>query len=643
MEMQRKIRDQKYKLGFLKPDTFAEDRLLRQPPGVCVMLVMYNRYHNYAAKQLYRINENGRFSVPKKYVGTKLVSVAKRFWPSKRFWPPGPYDPTFVQQCDEYEAAWKQYEAEKPEKDTHSEFDHSATAIEFRRCRDVLEELLTEWKVDNKLRKEFEDGYDAAWDKLDDDLFNTARLITCGIYIQISVHDYLRALMGFHQFDTNFTLDPRSDFDQKKTTRGIGNQVTVEFNLLYRFHCAISRKDETYTEDYIKQWLKIKEPSKSSLQEFLAAMGRVTAEKKARKEKYPEEQDPEPWEVTFGIPGDPSRHYERNKVTNLFDDAKLIDALTSAMDDPISNFGPRNVPRSLKAVEMMGITQARRWETGTLNDFREFFGMKRHATFESMTKNVEIQNAMRELYEHPDKVELYPGVFCEADEFMGLDPGPREASSALWTAIFSDAITLVRSDRFYTVDWNTNSLTSWGMNEVTPDNETCKSSVFHRLIQRAFPGWFPYDSIRFFHPFYTAQQNATFAKAQGYAGEFRMSPKPTIKSEGKSLMLYDVNSSNPNKPEKPLYITEFEEIAFVLLNTAKFKHPALAKSGSLPRHMQAILTPAYQKSLPGIEDGQIMDTGPELAKYLDELMRSVVKRESISMSNSAFQIDVTRE
>jgi hypothetical protein len=33
MEMQRKIRDDKYKLGLLKPDTFAEDRLLRQPPG----------------------------------------------------------------------------------------------------------------------------------------------------------------------------------------------------------------------------------------------------------------------------------------------------------------------------------------------------------------------------------------------------------------------------------------------------------------------------------------------------------------------------------------------------------------------------------------------------------------------------------
>ena len=30
-------------------------------------------------------------------------------------------------------------------------------------------------------------------------------------------------------------------------------------------------------------------------------------------------------------------------------------------------------------------------------------------------------------------------------------PGPSDVDSALWAAIFSDAITLVRSDRFYTV------------------------------------------------------------------------------------------------------------------------------------------------------------------------------------------------
>lgn len=62
-----------------------------------------------------------------------------------------------------------------------------------------------------------------------------------------------------------------------------------------------------------------------------------------------------------------------------------------------------------------------------------------------------MQNALRDLYDHPDKVELYPGIFCESDETMNLDPGPKKDTYTLWSAIFSDAVTLVRSDRFYTV------------------------------------------------------------------------------------------------------------------------------------------------------------------------------------------------
>ena len=50
--------------GLLKPDTFAEKRLLGQPPGVNVILVMYSRFHNYVADVLLKINENGRFTLP---------------------------------------------------------------------------------------------------------------------------------------------------------------------------------------------------------------------------------------------------------------------------------------------------------------------------------------------------------------------------------------------------------------------------------------------------------------------------------------------------------------------------------------------------------------------------------------------------
>jgi hypothetical protein len=673
MEMQRKVRDGKYKLGLLKPDTFAEDRLLRQPPGVCIMLVMYNRYHNYAARQLARINENGRFSVPQQYSKTKLVSLVKAFFSDPNVDTSTP--------CEEYEKAWKDWVAAQPEGDVPDkpatgggvESDESPEGKALAHCTEILEAFLS--SVDPKAREAFEEAHDAAWSKLDDDLFNTARLITCGMYVQVSVHDYLRALMGFHQFDTNFTLDPRADFDQRKTTRGIGNQVTVEFNLLYRFHCAISLRDETYTEEFMKKVMGFDDPKSVPLPLFLAKM--VETQYAGAKN---------PWEVKFGIPDEvpthngndsskptqngngngsttltqnghgngsaclsggnkqmfsvppaaaQSQNFVRNPITKLFDDGQMLNALTQAMDEPISNFGPRNVPKCLKPVEILGIMQARKWGVGTLNDFRDFFRLPRHATFESVTKNVDIQNALRDLYEHPDKIELYPGIFCESDEYMGLDPGPTEANSALWSAIFSDAITLVRSDRFYTVDWNTNSLTSWGMKEVTPDNDICKSSVFHRLIQRAFPGWFPPDTIRFFHPFYTSQQNANFAKAQSHDSDFK-------ETEASTKLVVDP----VHKPGKPWYLDQVESISEVLRkHSGNFVNPALYNhQSSWPKVVAAVLEDDKKPTVsPAVLDRQVMAVEADLKRYLNELMRSIVNRESVAMTKSTFQIDATRD
>ena len=49
--------------GKLKPDCYSEKRLLAFPPGVSVILVMFNRFHNYVAEQLLAINEGGRFDL----------------------------------------------------------------------------------------------------------------------------------------------------------------------------------------------------------------------------------------------------------------------------------------------------------------------------------------------------------------------------------------------------------------------------------------------------------------------------------------------------------------------------------------------------------------------------------------------------
>lgn len=62
-EMQYKVRNRNGR-GLLHPDVFAEDRLLFLPPPVCVLLVLFNRNHNYIARRLLEINERGTWKDP---------------------------------------------------------------------------------------------------------------------------------------------------------------------------------------------------------------------------------------------------------------------------------------------------------------------------------------------------------------------------------------------------------------------------------------------------------------------------------------------------------------------------------------------------------------------------------------------------
>lgn len=69
---------------------------------------------------------------------------------------------------------------------------------------------------------------------------------------------------------------------------------------------------------------------------------------------------------------------------------------------------------------------------------------------------------MKALYGHPDNVELYTGLMTEATKEVcppssGLCPG-----FTISEAILSDAVALVRGDRFYTLEYGPESLTSFG-------------------------------------------------------------------------------------------------------------------------------------------------------------------------------------
>lgn len=114
-------------------------------------------------------------------------------------------------------------------------------------------------------------------------------------------------------------------------------------------------------------------------------------------------------------------------------------------------FGANNIPTCLKAVSILGMMQARKWNIGSLNEFRKFFGLKVHDTFESINSDPVVADQLKHLYEHPDYVEMYPGLVSE-DAKVPMVPGVGIAPTfTISRAILSDAVTLVRGDRFYTV------------------------------------------------------------------------------------------------------------------------------------------------------------------------------------------------
>jgi hypothetical protein len=51
---------------------------------------------------------------------------------------------------------------------------------------------------------------DSAWINYDNDLFQTARLINCGLYVNIILKDYVRTILSLNRTGTLWDLDPRS-------------------------------------------------------------------------------------------------------------------------------------------------------------------------------------------------------------------------------------------------------------------------------------------------------------------------------------------------------------------------------------------------------------------------------------------------
>lgn len=405
--------------GMIKPDAFADKRLIANPPGVCVLLIMFNRFHNHVAANLAKINENNRFPKP-------APNLSK----------------------EETAAAWKRY---------------------------------------------------------DEALFQTARLVTSGLYINIMLIDYVRNIVNLNRVDTQWTLDPRQEMGvsvgtKDGATSGVGNAVSAEFNLCYRWHSCISEMDDLWIQNFYKQLLG----------DNYGVMDMQTLIMAVKKFEMTVPEDP----------GERSFSGLQRGADGKFNDDELVDAMCTAIEQPGGAFGARNVPRIMKPVEMLGIIRGRRWNLAGLNEFRKHFGLKAYETFEDINSDPEVAGQLRNLYQHPDYVELYPGIVAEEAKGpmvpgVGITP-----TYTISRVVLSDAVSLVRGDRYYTTDYHPGNLTHWGFKEVEYDLNVNNGCMFYKLFLRAFPSHFRQNSVYAHFPMVIPSENRKILRSLGWMHRF---------------------------------------------------------------------------------------------------------------------------
>ncbi|TAQ83976.1 hypothetical protein B7494_g7707 [Chlorociboria aeruginascens] len=387
--------------GKLKPDCFSEKRILGFPPGVGVLLIMFNRFHNYVVTCLLLINESDRFTKPR------------------------------------------------------------------------------------------EDAPKATWDEYDNDLFQTGRLITTGLYVNIIMKDYVRTILSLNRTDSKWDLDPRTEqgksFFSTSAPEGTGNQVSAEFNLIYRWHSAISEQDDLWTQSIYAKWFPGRKPEDIPIHELLATLREMD-------KQIPDEPLARPFANLERLPD------------GTYPSTSLVNILTSSITSVAGSFGANRIPKSMRAVEILGIIQARSWNIASLNEFRAFSGLTPHATFEDINPDPIVAEKLRTLYDHPDRVELYPGLVAEKPK------PPMSPGSGLCV----------------------NFTTSFHEIQVNPIND---GVIFYKLVLNAFPDNFQGDSIYAHFPFVIPSESIKILKSLNRAHKYSWD-LPSLKPQLTAIKSY---------------------------------------------------------------------------------------------------------
>ncbi|KAJ3876227.1 heme peroxidase [Lentinula edodes] len=361
----------------------------------------------------------------------------------------------------------------------------------------------------------------------DDEIFHRSRLVNCGFFMKVILGDYVGAILGLARDGSSWRLDPLVEMrrlSHEFSPRGEGNVVSIEFNLLYRWHATLSRQDKKWTEKMFQETLQkdginVQFDQLNPSQFFMAA-GKALGQNK----------DVRTW--TFdGLKRDGS---------GSFSDADIVKILQDSTSYRAGAFRARGIPDVLRVIEILGIEQARGWGACSLNEFRKFIGLKPYKSFKEWNNDDSVAKAAEVLYKDIDNLELHVGMQAEQAKV----PGPGAGLCPGYTisrSILADAVCLTRGDRFLTVDFTPFNLTTWGFADCQYPTAADGSygGMLTKLLFRHFPAYYPARSAYAHFPFLDPVYMEKELQKRGIADQYIWTrPRPPVGvQEGEVLVI----------------------------------------------------------------------------------------------------------
>lgn len=156
--------------------------------------------------------------------------------------------------------------------------------------------------------------------------------------------------------------------------------------------------------------------------------------------------------------------------------------------------------------------------------------------------------------------------------------------------------------------------------------------MFHKLVHRALPGWFPFNSLHIMQPMYTRKANKQIAAKLG------------------NTKLY--TEADPAPPRRAVIVTQNELVRKILSDQATFKEPmgiCLADlfpgKRDLSNYMLAgdMASNTAQRNLVGDVLYGSRSLKTSLGGFLSSFSEEQLKDESLKLGRDLYQVDILRE